>query len=937
MIFFMRVFSLLLCSFSVILGTEIVLKSGKSYSGEIISESGTHITLRNEKKKITIKKSAIAKKDGEIFQTVLPLPRTADVKPLPPEESAAKKKEKPKNTESIKPWVVTLKNGTVFRGPRISENERILVLESKGSPVSIFKSVIASIDSGNGGKVASVPRENKTTEKKPPVIPVQTEKKNRVVTESKNTEGVTELKERADQADAADLTTIIVPKPRPTSPKTAPHTVPENSSDMEPETLQKVKTEKKIITSVKKNAASKKTNTSLSAIMTVDVVSGDRPETGDSKVSPQSDVTVSVASQQKLTVLPQPKPRTSISSTNEAQEQTEKKIESTATTTETHAETAASRVPKKNVRTVENKPRKEVSETANMVEIPAPQKKDTIRKKQQKSTVERKPHPAAAQKNIAEKTAATEKSGGGTAAPAVAAPAVPVVTVVAPLGTSDEKASAKKKRKKKTHSKIKKDTGTASSQTTSSVATEKTVLPQAPQPSPKVSRKRTDGKRVIVMNNGTEFIGTVSSENARCIMFNSDGAKVTIFKHLIKEIDGEPYVQVEKATPSRFAPKLTQGKINSGKTKHSIVQKRRRQDAFRVLPAVVLPETADPGQLAQLIANGKAWKDRSVAVRNLGAMGQWATGEISTVTALLADTAEGTAAAPLWIDTTNEKELLAPGLEAARALAQMGEEGETALVKSLQSRNPMIRRNAVFGLGYCFKAETSDKVIEALGDSDPLVRQAALGSLPPKKAFQYLKKALEDPDPGVRNGAVVLLGKIRNEAMIAELLPLGKSHHAGIRAAIAKLLGLIGSDEGMPVLKKLSDDADTDVRIAAVKALGMFKDSSVVPLLIDKLSDKNPGIRADAVEALGNFHDSRSIPALYSAVKDGNSIVREKAQLALKKHTEIPLLIESLDDESAFVRSNAAYILWLMTGTDNGEDKEKWEKWAAAKKTKTSK
>lgn len=50
-------------------------------------------------------------------------------------------------------------------------------------------------------------------------------------------------------------------------------------------------------------------------------------------------------------------------------------------------------------------------------------------------------------------------------------------------------------------------------------------------------------------------------------------------------------------------------------------------------------------------------------------------------------------------------------------------------------------------------------------------------------------------------------------------------------------------------------------------------------------------------------------------------------EIALKMHTEIPLLIGALDNQSGLVRDNAAYILWLMTGKNLGADKQAWVDW----------
>ena len=309
-----KVVTLLLFLFAATNGTELLLKNGKSYSGKIVEETGTHIILIKDKKKFTIKKSAIAKKDGKLFQAELPLPRPADVKPLAPEKSTTEKAEEKQQQKSTEPWVVTLKNGTVFQGPKISENQRILVLESKGSPVSIFKNVIATIDSGKGGTVSSA--KQKKEETRPPA-------------KSGTTESASKAPEKSVTADAGNLTTIVVPKPRrKTRTKPITEVAAKNSAVVKKDTTKSGKTEKPETISSKKSGSNKKRGTSLADMMTVDVVSGDKSGKGTvktKKLPKKSDSSASAEKKQKSTALPRPKARITVSSMNGDVQQPEEK------------------------------------------------------------------------------------------------------------------------------------------------------------------------------------------------------------------------------------------------------------------------------------------------------------------------------------------------------------------------------------------------------------------------------------------------------------------------------------------------------------------------------------------------------------------------------------------------------------------------------------
>jgi HEAT repeat protein len=145
-----------------------------------------------------------------------------------------------------------------------------------------------------------------------------------------------------------------------------------------------------------------------------------------------------------------------------------------------------------------------------------------------------------------------------------------------------------------------------------------------------------------------------------------------------------------------------------------------------------------------------------------------------------------------------------------------------------------------------------------------------------------------------------------------------------------------GVPEASPALLILCRDYDPAVRAEAVRALGRVKDGTTIPAILEALKDPMPEVRVGAVESLGLLRDSRAIPALYAALKDENIQVGKKAQISLKQLTDITQLIAALDDESTLVRANAAYVLWLMTGQDNGTDKAKWDSWAAGKSSSST-
>ncbi len=456
---------------------------------------------------------------------------------------------------------------------------------------------------------------------------------------------------------------------------------------------------------------------------------------------------------------------------------------------------------------------------------------------------------------------------------------------------------------------------------------ERTVAPVKRPP-------RTDGRHELVLLDSTRFIGRVLSENERSIVLQSDGASLTILKTLIRSIDGVAYNRAADGDtlPHRASVIKARVKATVPETEPAVPSV-----LFRVMPRTTIPDGVTAETVSDSLSAATDWKVRSRAARYIGAMGPWGASTTPAVAGLLADTAHADDPVPAWLDSQTVEPLLAPGLEAARALAQLGARGESELLAACNHTEPLMRRNGVFGLGNSF-FETTEKTVKSMvQDPDPGVRRAALGSLRIPSALPFLIKAGKDIDPGVRNTAATLLGRIGSGDAAAQLATMCKDHNAAVRRTVAEGLGRIGSRETVEPLRVLCSDADHFVRAAAIRALGATKDTGAVTVLLEALKNPAGDVRASAAEALGLLRDSRSIPALYAAVKDTAQLVREKAQLALKNHTDLPLLFKALDDPSPVVRGNAGYLLWLLTGKDLGPEREKWEKWAAAGKKKNGK
>jgi HEAT repeat protein len=325
-----------------------------------------------------------------------------------------------------------------------------------------------------------------------------------------------------------------------------------------------------------------------------------------------------------------------------------------------------------------------------------------------------------------------------------------------------------------------------------------------------------------------------------------------------------------------------------------------------------------------------SWEKRSRACRTLGAMGEWAYSAVPSIAVLLADTALSRMYVPVWIDSSDVQNLLAPSLEAARTLAYLGDDGYKALTIALTSPDNLIRRNAAFGmLEFTGDNSKSQEFLKMIKDSDPSVRAVAIGGFCTPSGETFLIDALKDDQTTVRCNAALLLGKMKSERAIQDLENLFSDNRSLVRAHAVEAIGEIGSVRSSPKIIRLLEDPNFTVRQKSAEALGNLEDTAAIIPLTYVLRDVNPDVRATAATSLSHFRDPRAIPSLYALLKDENNTVREKARISLRLHTELKQLIDGLNDQSATVRENAAYVLWLLTGKDFGSDPEKWKRWYA--------
>jgi HEAT repeat protein/small nuclear ribonucleoprotein (snRNP)-like protein len=435
---------------------------------------------------------------------------------------------------------------------------------------------------------------------------------------------------------------------------------------------------------------------------------------------------------------------------------------------------------------------------------------------------------------------------------------------------------------------------------------------------------RTDGKIEVVLKNGATFIGKIISEDDRIVRFESDGVLINIIKQLIRDIDGVAFNK--NSSTIQKDSLITRREELSYKNTSATTITDTLPDLQRAFPKIDVPQGTKISQFIDSL-HSVSWEQRSVATRALAATGLWGTEAIPELKKLLADTLMGSSYEPVWIDSSNVNQLLSPGDEAARALSRMGEPGFNALRTLIKDTSILVRRRAAFGLGELSTDPAWAALSEMLKDPDRGVRAVAVTGLRSTKFSELIILMLKDEDAEVRADAAFMLGRMREHKAVRNLKTLLYDKRSFVRAQAADALCSIGGGEALQHLANASQDANLNVRENAAYALGETGDSLAVQPLISLLHDKMTSVRIAAVSALAQIKDPRAIPSLYSMLKDEDPQIRESVEISLKKHTDIPTLIESLDNKKTTVKENVLYMLWLMTGQDIGMDKKLWQEW----------
>lgn len=254
----------------------------------------------------------------------------------------------------------------------------------------------------------------------------------------------------------------------------------------------------------------------------------------------------------------------------------------------------------------------------------------------------------------------------------------------------------------------------------------------------------------------------------------------------------------------------------------------------------------------------------------------------------------------VWTYRGSRRAYFTPGSLAAGVLTRLGKPAIGPLIEVLDSPNRLRRGNAVMILGEIGGEDVLAPLIDVSTDQDPEVRGLAsegLGRTRHPQAIDALLARLNDAETSVRVTTVGAIGHFFSER-----------ENGQPEVDRFQLMKLVNA------LIETSRDADERVRQQTVWLLPMTRVSNVVPALVARLDDDNETVAVLAAEGLGELGDPQAVMPLIQSLdrQSRNQYIRLQAAQALGQLGDLRAvrpLISLLQNEEAYVRRDVATAL----------------------------
>jgi HEAT repeat protein len=233
-----------------------------------------------------------------------------------------------------------------------------------------------------------------------------------------------------------------------------------------------------------------------------------------------------------------------------------------------------------------------------------------------------------------------------------------------------------------------------------------------------------------------------------------------------------------------------------------------------------------------------------------------------------------------------------------------------------------VSRHAAYLLGK-IGPEAVARLIQALGHENSRIDLIAESlSQIGRPAVELLSRALQAPDPRVRQGAALALGQIRPVApgVVSKLAAGLNDPDRAVKGAFLSAIGLLGprAGESVPAVRLMLNDESAEIRIKAVEILYQSapRDARLLNDLTPRLRDADERVQRQAIvtiRMLGPLGRT-AVPDVIGMLDSKHTKVRLAAAELIGSHGQaaveaIPALSSLLDDPSPELRTIVAQTL----------------------------
>jgi len=212
----------------------------------------------------------------------------------------------------------------------------------------------------------------------------------------------------------------------------------------------------------------------------------------------------------------------------------------------------------------------------------------------------------------------------------------------------------------------------------------------------------------------------------------------------------------------------------------------------------------------------------------------------------------------------------------------------SALTRTLDDKKAKVtsRRNAVVMLGELKDESTLPNLLNALSDKDAGIRWGAVEAVGKMGAIQARKEVegmLKDKSPDVRMFAIGALGRLGSRDSIPALAGMLSSKTIAERKNAIRSLGKIGGPEAAKAIRGRLADSNRYVKTLAIETLVDLNDTQAVEEIKLLASNQSPSVRTAAMYALGKLGGDSVLDVLRAGTEDKNFWVKSEAERSLKK------------------------------------------------------